>query len=869
MFALSRRRRNFMIKRKLFKRTAAIVLSAAVMSTGVPTSAFASEEASVEFVEADSEEPQEATVEFVEVAEEPAEAVAVSEAAQDVDASEDLFAEEAVLDFVDLDTEKPVAAAETEEDAEADFAEEDSDFAAETSITNVEYVLMNIPYADFYKAEVNNSVAVDGFTSATKAKTLTGSLAGGSYHVSSSGEDITGVIYPVKITEGVDLSAYKQVTDDDKVEITTTNRGQTSTATYVGKEALFENPSYSYYILSEAPAYYKEATMENGTITFGKAVGAVTTINDASARLITDTTYGDYQLNILGADALENTTVNAIVIGTKEGSSYGLRHVENIWLKTQLAWSVGFTTSVHNCPTSSAHYVSMMGQTINKVTYYTTDGIYEIPLSEILVPTKFAGTVSVTDANTADGKTTVTVTGLPSDFKAVYSVSGLTDAKVEGEVLTYSSSAQPGSYTLAVEDQNGKYVGLTGTFVLSTSDMPAAYDVAKKALKAADGFTADQLTAYISKISSVSVNGTDYSASGRGAVVIINEDGSIKTDADPIKESGEYTLVVKATGYPDLTFTYTDKVEVSLDKTTATIYVGGSPATTTLKATVTNSDAAVTYKSSDTAVATVSSAGVVTAKKAGTATITATCGTATATCKVTVKAPTVKLNKTTATIYVGGSPASFTLKATLTGINKTVTYKSSNTAVATVSSAGVVTAKKAGTATITATCGTAKATCKVTVKAPSITLSKKTATIYTKGTTKVTLTVKKTGINKTVTYKSSNTKVATVSSKGVVTAKKTGTVTITATCGTAKATCKVTVKAPSLKLSKTSASITKGKTVTIKATATPSGTITYKSSNTKIATVSSKGVVKGIKKGTATITVTCNGVSQKFKVTVK
>lgn len=71
---------------------------------------------------------------------------------------------------------------------------------------------------------------------------------------------------------------------------------------------------------------------------------------------------------------------------------------------------------------------------------------------------------------------------------------------------------------------------------------------------------------------------------------------------------------------------------------------------------------------------------------------------------------------------------------------------------------------------------------------------------------------------------------------------------ITASCGEYKATCKITVKNPSLKLTKTSATVKAGKTTKISAKATPAGKITYKSSNTKIATVSSKGVVKGKKK---------------------
>lgn len=72
-----------------------------------------------------------------------------------------------------------------------------------------------------------------------------------------------------------------------------------------------------------------------------------------------------------------------------------------------------------------------------------------------------------------------------------------------------------------------------------------------------------------------------------------------------------------------------------------------------------------------------------------------------------------------------------------------------------------------------------------------------------------------------------------------------------------------------LKLAKSSATIKKGKSTTIKATANPSGKITYKTSNKKIATVTAKGKVTGKKKGTAKITVTANGVSKTFTVKVK
>ena len=225
---------------------------------------------------------------------------------------------------------------------------------------------------------------------------------------------------------------------------------------------------------------------------------------------------------------------------------------------------------------------------------------------------------------------------------------------------------------------------------------------------------------------------------------------------------------------------------------------------------------------------------------------------------------TVTLDKTSATVYTGKTAS---LKTTSNDAAKTVTYTTSNNAVATVSSTGVVKGVKAGTAVITANCGNATATCKVTVKAPSVKFAKKSAVVYKGKTATVKATLA--GVS-SVTYKSSNTKIATVNSKtGTVKGIKAGTVTITATSGKLKATYKLTVKNPTFTLTKSSATIAKGKTTTIKSKAAPASKVTYISSNRKVATVTGKGVVKGISKGKATITVKCNGITKKFVVTVK
>lgn len=118
------------------------------------------------------------------------------------------------------------------------------------------YVLMNIPYDKFYAAEGDDDV--DAVTSATKQKTRNSGLTAGSYHVNSDGTDITGVVYPVKVSDISALENYTKITDESKVDITVSGKGGEQTKTYEGKDALFESASYSYYILSEAPSYYKK-----------------------------------------------------------------------------------------------------------------------------------------------------------------------------------------------------------------------------------------------------------------------------------------------------------------------------------------------------------------------------------------------------------------------------------------------------------------------------------------------------------------------------------------------------------------------------------------------------------------------------------
>ena len=163
-------------------------------------------------------------------------------------------------------------------------------------------------------------------------------------------------------------------------------------------------------------------------------------------------------------------------------------------------------------------------------------------------------------------------------------------------------------------------------------------------------------------------------------------------------------------------------------------------------------------------------------------------------------------------------------------------------------------------------------------KAPKkITLNAKSATVYVKGTYKLYVkSVSPSNTEKAVKWSTSNKKVATISSKGIVKGIKAGKVTITATSTKSKkvvAKCTVTVVNPTIKLNKSKYTIeTVGAKRQVALAATvkgPSNTVTWSSSNKKVATVDKKGVVTGLKSGTVTITASANGKKATCKITVK
>lgn len=474
-----------------------------------------------------------------------------------------------------------------------------------------------------------------------------------------------------------------------------------------------------------------------------------------------------------------------------------------------------------------------------------------------------------------------TVTPENATNKSVsWSSSNTSVATVSSSGLVTAKAAGNATITVTTDDGNK-----TATCSVAVSVPVTGVSLDRTSLNMPEGGT-QTLTATVSPS-----NATDKTVSwtsSNTSVATVSSSGVVTAHA-----AGNATITVmthdgskKANCYITV---YIPVSSVSLDKSSLAMDVGE---TQDLTATVSPSNAAdksVTWSSSNTSVATVSTSGVVTAKAGGNATITVTTndGGKTATCAVTVRVPvsSVTLNKTSLTISEGGSQ---TLTATVSpsnATNKSVSWASDNESVATVTSSGVVVAKAAGTAVITVTTvdGGKTASCVVTVKprVTGVTLNYSSISLIVGSSRTLTATVTPSdALDKSVTWSSNNTSVATVSTSGTVSAKAVGTAVITVRTndGGKTATCTVTVTPVSVtgvSLNKSSLTLYVSDNETLVATVSPTNatnkSVTWSSSNYSVANVNSAGTVSALSAGSAIITATTSdgGYTATCSVTVK
>ena len=408
------------------------------------------------------------------------------------------------------------------------------------------YGTMDIPYADFYKAEIESAYEVDAVSSATEKKWKMngeGEYVEGTYNDGNG--TILGVRYPVEVSSE-DVAALSE--------------------------------KYSFTPLDSKPAAYKEVSLSGGALSVSKLVdtnGEQTV--DGSATVSTNSYYGDYQIKVTGYP--ENTVLYGVIVNTKEDDHYAMRHLENIWRNGSYAWSAGIKTiEYHGNHVSYEDYESSKGKTVTSVTFITLDGYTTVNVGEQYLPIRFAGEVKAEDAAAGTGKTSLSITGFPEDYKKVITADeGLTVTETE---VSYTN-AKPGTYNVNVTDESGKYAPMTAQFVLSTNDVPVKYADGK--LTTADGFTDEDKANFLNNLATVDINGTSYRATGKNGIKLFNEDGSVNFDTAVKEEKvfageGTYNITLNSTGYNT---PYSFEAKNEAQNTTTTVKVTTTAKTTT------------------------------------------------------------------------------------------------------------------------------------------------------------------------------------------------------------------------------------------------------------------------------------------------
>lgn len=450
----------------------------------------------------------------------------------------------------------------------------------------VYYATMNVPYKEFYAAEMTDLEQVDVVSTATTSKFKSGGATGLSQGTYNDGTNLCGVTVAVKLTAKQFKSVYKA-------------------------DATAQDDYFVSGITATAPAAYK-------TMNADGSFSAMSTKKDASKLSVTDYTtetgYGDYQVTLDGVSTSgsingETATILGAVLTTSDGKSYAMYALENLWFGTripnvEIAWSVkggkGLHKS-HNNPDAPLFYqYDMNGKTLTNVKLLTSIGVYDISCKQVLDHYHAASDIVKVEAKEA----TATENGCVEHYACTVCGDCYSDAEGQNEVTK-------ASVTIAKLEKKSQSMSVKA----SASSLKMA-DLAKKA---------QTVTLTVSE------------AKGKVTYTVSNSKYmSVKNGIVTFKKgipAGTYKVTVKAAGND----TY-KTVTIKVVKTAQPMKV--SPASKSYKVSAvkkkaqsftikaTKAQGKVTYKSSNTKYVTVTAKGKVTVKK----------GTPKGTYKVTVTA---------------------------------------------------------------------------------------------------------------------------------------------------------------------------------------------------------------------------------------
>ena len=299
-------------------------------------------------------------------------------------------------------------------------------------------VLMTIPHDAFYRAQgVHISTDYDAISSATYVKAGNYGMAGGAYHLGKTAikaQDGTvtvvgaenqaenkGIIWPVKVedTAILDVLGGVEKTDEDTLTVAASGRGSVNSSDLKGYQTLTEASAYSYYKLGTEPENYLTMSIVNGLPVFRAGGENAETKEQLSPEVSYNGHHSEFTLNMSSAEDIQDKQINAVVISAVAANgkhiNAGLKHVENIWLKTELGWYESTMPDLNGAHiTNIRYYVNDTNITAEDYEYGVPSySVYDYPVDIQLTP-KYSGAAPVAEFN---GSSELTVSGLPSNIE--------------------------------------------------------------------------------------------------------------------------------------------------------------------------------------------------------------------------------------------------------------------------------------------------------------------------------------------------------------------------------------------------------------------------------------------------------------------
>ena len=444
------------------------------------------------------------------------------------------------------------------------------------------YGKVNLPYADFYYGELKNLTAVSNDLNADAVDKAAGLRADGMYDAVTSStknkfksffpttynsvnEDGSGKILGVKdVNVAIDKALYDKVKKDIA-------DGKTS------KNPLFDIvKNMTLNADNEQPKEYKVINGD-GTLTATKGDGTI--VSPATATISTINRYGNYGLNISGEGIPAAKDVDGVILKTSDGSMYAMKHLENIWVRTnEISFAVKPDfVEPHGNHVNYKAYTSIEGKTITEIRYMVHGGD-DVVVKTSLLCKKIPGadaSASVNNAVFSEGVAVTSKVNAPAD--AAYKLSAVKkgrttleegkDYAVSGDKITFKKTDNTGIGAYTAVFTSEKYGDLQANFQLKSNHADGSVKIEGNKLVLPADLDKDT---YYASISSVLVDGQPLR--GRDlAKLIFGDDqtvnfnaeltgkGGVKTPIFTKGENGSYEIELVSDGYPSVKATVSPK----------------------------------------------------------------------------------------------------------------------------------------------------------------------------------------------------------------------------------------------------------------------------------------------------------------------